>query len=112
MYTIYSKYKYCMLTQVYICMLFCNIYVLKLKFIMQDPTEKHFGDVGILDKYKYKVALHPNVPYFIIQSFWKIWRFKLMSGDWEVSLELRRVGLFGFSTDYVQSCNSSWYSRA
>ena len=20
---------------------------------MQDPTEKHFGDVGILDKYKY-----------------------------------------------------------
>jgi hypothetical protein len=34
-------------------MLFCNIYVLKLKIIMQDPTEKHFGDVGILDKYKY-----------------------------------------------------------
>ena len=32
-------------------MLFCNIYVLKLKFIMQDPMEKHFGDVGIVDKY-------------------------------------------------------------
>ena len=32
-------------------MLFYNIYVLKLKFIMQDPTEKHFGDMGIVDKY-------------------------------------------------------------
>ena len=32
--------------------IYIYIYVLKLKFIMQDPTEKHFGDVGILNKYK------------------------------------------------------------
>jgi hypothetical protein len=41
-----------------ICMLFCNIYVLKLKFIMKDPTEKHFGDVGILDKYNNNNQAH------------------------------------------------------
>ena len=35
-------------------MLFCNMYVLKLKFIMQDPTEKYFGDVGILENINIK----------------------------------------------------------
>ena len=40
------------------------MYVLKLGFIMQDPTEKHFSDVCILDldKFKYnnnnKIHMH------------------------------------------------------
>ena len=28
---------------------------------MQDPTEKHFGDVGILDKYKYNNNITPSI---------------------------------------------------
>jgi hypothetical protein len=36
---------------------------------LQDPTEKHFGDVGILDKYEdnnNNVVLDPNAFQFII----------------------------------------------